>query len=72
MIDEKHNSLLYRSRFSSSTMPRGRDEESLITVVQSHQELWDPGHDKYKDALRKENIWAAIADRLEITGKIFV
>ena len=51
-------------------MPRGRDEESLITVVQSHQELWDPGHDKYKDAVRKENIWAAIADSLETTGKI--
>lgn len=51
------------------TMPRGRDEEALITIVQTYNELWDPGHEKYKDVMRKENIWTVIAEKLDTTGK---
>ena len=44
--------------------------EKLVTEVQSHRALYDPGSkDYYHDSALKDNLWHSIATWLDIEGK---
>ena len=43
--------------------------EKLVTEVQSHRALYDPGSKHYHDSALKDNLWQSIATRLDIEGK---
>ncbi|XP_047998846.1 uncharacterized protein LOC125236174 [Leguminivora glycinivorella] len=42
------------------------EEETLITLVREHGELYDPAHRQYQDQKRRDLSWAVIASRLRM------
>ena len=43
--------------------------EKLVTQIQSHRALYDPGSKDYHDSALKDNLWQSIATGLDIEGK---
>ena len=44
------------------------DEEKLITLVQSHECLYDMGNKDYSNNLKKDKFWTEIGNELQQSG----
>lgn len=45
------------------------DDIRLITEVEKYRELYDPQHMFYKDNMKKDNCWEAVATAIGSTSK---